>query len=125
MHQPSDQPANAIIVLTTVGSEDQATSIAETLIETHLAACVNIQPAVRSIYRWKGKIWDDEEFMLVIKTTRAAFPAARDTIKTLHSYELPEILALSIVDGDLGALEWLCQSVRPQQTTASARAQDD
>jgi periplasmic divalent cation tolerance protein len=107
-----------LVVLTTVGSEEQAVSIAEELVEGKLAACVNIQPGVRSIYHWKGKLWDDEEFLLVIKTTTGAFESVRERIKKLHSYELPEILALPVADGDAGALEWIGRTV---QVPASSR----
>ena len=113
--------ADAIVVLTTVGSEDQAIRMAEELVDGRLAACVNIHSAVRSIYRWKGKIWDDEEFLLIIKTTRPAFGAVRDAIKALHSYELPEILALPVAEGDQGALEWITQSVQPGKKRAAAQ----
>ena len=111
-----------IVALTTVGSEDQAISIAEDLVGRHLAACVNIVPAVRSIYRWKGKLWNDEEFLLMIKTTRGRFEDLRDAIKTLHSYELPEVLALSITAGDATALEWIEQCV---QATTPAGPSDE
>lgn len=105
----SDQ--GALVVLTTVGSEDQARTIAEALVEQHLAACVNILPAVRSIYRWKGKLWDDEELMLVIKTTTGVFAALSKAIRDLHSYELPEILALPVIDSDPAVLAWLNKAV--------------
>ena len=108
-----------LVALTTVGSEEQATGIAEALVERQLAACVNIQPSIRSIYRWKGKIWDDEEFLLLIKTTRARFPEVLAAVKELHSYELPEVLALPVADGDEAALAWIEQSVQPPPTTES------
>ena len=115
--------ADAIVVLTTVGSEDQAIRMAEELVDGRLAACVNIQSAVRSIYRWKGKIWDDEEFLLVIKTTKPAFGAVRDAIKALHSYELPEIIALPITEGDQGALEWITRSAQLSKNKKQTAAQ--
>lgn len=105
----SDQ--GALVVLTTVGSAEQAHSIAEALVEQRLAACVNILPSVRSIYRWKGKLWDDEELLLVIKTTTGMFQALREAIRSLHSYELPEVLALPVADADPAVLAWLNSAV--------------
>lgn len=111
-----------IVALTTVGSEEQAIRIAEELVGRHLAACVNIVPSVRSIYRWKGKLWDDEEFLLMIKTTRGRFEDLRAAIKALHSYELPEVLALPVAEGDPVALQWIEQCV---QAPTPAEASDE
>ena len=107
----------ALVVLTTAGSEEQARSIAEALVEKNLAACVNLLPGIRSIYRWKGKLWDDEEILLLIKTTSDAMDAVGETIRSLHSYELPEMLALPVAHADTAVLEWLCSSVSPGPTT--------
>ena len=117
---PTRKTTEAILALTTVGSEEQASRIAEALLEDHLAACVNILPSIRSVYRWKGKIWDDEEFLLLIKTTRERFAAVHAAIKKLHSYELPEVLALPVTDGDEAALAWIEQSVSPAAGTAKS-----
>jgi periplasmic divalent cation tolerance protein len=108
---PKKSDQDALVVVTTVGSEEQARSIAEALVEQRLAACVNILPSVRSIYRWKGKLWDDEELLLVIKTTAGRFQALRAAIQRLHSYELPEILALAVADSDPAVLAWLTSAV--------------
>src|SRR2546428_279302 len=97
---PDSDADQVIVVFTTVGSEDQANSISEELVQRNLAACVNVVPAIKSVYRWKGKIWQDEEFLLIIKTTRQAFQALRRAIKTLHSYDLPELLAIPAAMGD-------------------------
>jgi len=99
------------LVLTTAGSNDEARRIADALLERKLAACVNIVPKVVSIYRWKGKVEEASEWLLWIKTTEAAFERVRDTIKELHSYELPECLSMAIEDGSLEYLEWLEESV--------------
>lgn len=90
---------NKRLVLTTAESQNQARRIADVLIERKLAACVNIVPGVQSIYRWKGKAEESEEWFMWIKTTAAAFERVRDAIKELHSYELPECLCLAIEDG--------------------------
>jgi periplasmic divalent cation tolerance protein len=101
------------IVLSTAGSEDEARKIAHHLVEHHLAACVNLVPRVESIYRWQGKIESSQESLLVIKTTAEKFPAVRDAIRELHSYELPECIAISVEDGSAVYLEWIADSLQP------------
>ena len=96
-----------IVVLSTCGSEEQAATIARHLVEHHLAACVNILPGARSIYRWKGAIEDAGEWLLVIKTRRDRFASLRAAIAKLHSYEVPEVIALPVVDGSESYLSWL------------------
>ena len=83
----------AIVVVTTVGTEDQANLLAREIVARRQAACVNILPGVRSFYRWKGKICQDGELLLVIKTLESEFEGLQATIRELHTYELPEILA--------------------------------
>ena len=102
----------ALVVLTTAGSEEQAVQLAEALIERRLAACVNIQPTVRSIYRWKDRVWNDLEVMLFIKTTRGRFPALMEAIRELHSYELPEIIAIPVTAADPRVLAWMAEVTR-------------
>lgn len=99
------------IVLTTAGSPEEARKIAETLVERKLAACVNIISGGTSIYRWKEKVQSDQESLLIIKTTSAAFAQVRETIRELHSYELPECIALTIEDGLPEYLDWIGESV--------------
>ena len=99
------------IVLSTAGSADEARKIAGQLVEHRLAACVNIVPQIESIYRWKGKVESAQEWLLLIKTNAAQFPAVRDAIRELHSYELPECIALNIEDGSPGYLQWLDDSL--------------
>jgi periplasmic divalent cation tolerance protein len=96
-----------IVVLTTCESEEQASRLARRLVEKKLAACVNILPQIRSVYRWKDKIEDAAEFQLVIKSRRDLFDALRAEIAEIHSYEIPEIIAIPIVDGSPGYLAWL------------------
>ncbi len=99
------------IVLSTAGSEDEARKLARHLVEHHLAACVNIVPQIESIYRWQGKLESSQEWLLLIKTSAERFPAVRDAIRELHSYELPECIAISIDDGSASYLQWLADSV--------------
>ena len=95
------------IVLTTCPDKASAERIAHALVEEGLAACVNVLPPMHSIYRWKGKIEQATEQLLVIKSTVARFPAIRERIQALHPYELPEIIAVPIADGLPGYLAWL------------------
>jgi|SRR5580658_4811869 periplasmic divalent cation tolerance protein len=103
---------NKRIVLSTAGSEDEARKIARHLVERQLAACVSIVPQIESIYRWQGKVESSREWLLLIKTTAERFTAVRDAIRVLHSYELPECIALSVEDGAAEYLEWIEHSVK-------------
>jgi periplasmic divalent cation tolerance protein len=97
----------AILVVTTVGTEEEANELAQVLVEKHHSCCVNILPIHRSVYRWKGKICTDSEFMLIIKALEASYGAIEAEIKKHHSYELPEILAFDIKRGEEGFLHWI------------------
>jgi periplasmic divalent cation tolerance protein len=99
------------IVLSTAGSEEEARKIAHHLVEKRLAACVNIVPRFESIYRWQGKVESSRECLLVIKTTAEKFEAVRDAIRELHSYDLPECIALTIDDGSSAYLKWIEDSL--------------
>lgn len=101
----------AIVVVTTVGTEEQAYLIAREIVARRQAACVNVVPGVRSIYRWKGKICKDGELLLIIKTLESEFEGVEATIKELHSYELPEILAFNVTRGEKNFLGWISNSV--------------
>ncbi len=96
-----------IVVLVTCGSEEEALKIAHSLVEEHLAACVNVVSPVRSIYRWEGKIWDEKEWILFIKTQKERFEELERKVKSLHSYSIPEIIGLPIVEGSSPYLKWL------------------
>ena len=99
------------IVLTTAGSEEEAQKIARHLVERRAAACVNIVPQITSIYRWKNNVEEAREWLLIVKTTAAAFEAVRDAIAELHSYEVPECVCLTIEDGSPSYLDWIAESV--------------
>ncbi len=96
-----------IVVFTTCGSEEEARKLAAILIEKHLAACVNIVSPLVSVYRWKGVIEESREWLLIIKSRRERFDQLRTAIETAHSYELPEVLAISVVDGSPNYLAWI------------------
>jgi periplasmic divalent cation tolerance protein len=100
-----------VLVLTTVGREAEARKIANELVERRLAACVNIVPRIQSVYRWEGKVETAEEFLLIIKTTRARGADAQAAIRELHSYDLPECIVISIEDGSDEYLKWIEESV--------------
>ena len=101
----------AIVVVTTVGTEEQAYLIAREIVARRQAACVNILPGVRSIYRWKGKICKDGELLLIVKTMEGEFAGVAATIRELHSYELPEILSFTVTRGEKSFLDWIESSV--------------
>ncbi len=115
----------AILVVTTVGTEDEANSLAQELVERHLSCCVNILPIHRSIYRWQGKICTDSEFMLIIKAVEGSYARIEATIKELHSYELPEILAFDIKQGEKGFLQWIYLCCGSEGQAASAGEQPE
>lgn len=103
------------IVLTTAASQEEAQKIARALVKRGLAACVNISGPMQSIYRWKGEMEEASERALAIKTTAASFESVRDAIRELHSYELPECLALKIEDGSSEYLAWMDESVKARR----------
>jgi periplasmic divalent cation tolerance protein len=109
--------SDKIVVLSTCGSPQEAQRLAHALVEKRLAACVNIVSGVRSIYRWKDAIEDEEEVLLVIKTSRPLFEELRNEILRLHSYEVPEVIALEVVDGSEGYLAWLDRELGPNVST--------
>jgi periplasmic divalent cation tolerance protein len=100
------------LVLTTCASLEEARSIAHTLVERQLAACVNIVPQIESVYRWQGEVEAAAEWLLVIKTTQDAFERLREALSKLHSYELPECIEIAIEDGTAAYLDWIGESVR-------------
>ncbi|HWR14975.1 MAG TPA: divalent-cation tolerance protein CutA [Terriglobales bacterium] len=102
---------DARIVLTTTDSREEAEKIANALVHRQLAACVNIVGPITSIYSWKGKVENAQEFLLLIKTTEDAFEPLRDAVRELHSYELPEFIELGISRGEGKYLAWITQSV--------------
>jgi periplasmic divalent cation tolerance protein len=104
--------AKKIVVLVTARDGREAQRIARAVVGEGLAACVNVtESRVHSVYRWKGKVETAREVLLLVKTTRRAFPALARRIRALHSYEVPEIIALAIVAGSRDYLAWLENSV--------------
>lgn len=107
--------ADALVVLTTVETAEDGERLARLLVEAQLAACVQLLPPMTSIYRWEGRVERANESLLLIKTTRAAYPQLEATIINNHSYQTPEILALPVDRGAEGYLGWLGEMVSPDR----------
>ncbi len=101
-----------VVILVTAASLRESKNIARHLVDARLAACVNISQPVRSIYRWEGKIADEKEFLLIIKSSRDLFPEIKAAISKIHSYHTPEIICLPIIDGSRNYLQWVADSVK-------------
>jgi len=101
-----------VVILVTAASRDEGKKIARHLVETRLAACVNISQPIESIYRWEGRIAEEGEFLLFIKSTRGLFPEIKTEISKIHSYHTPEIICLPIIDGSRNYLQWISDSVK-------------
>ncbi len=102
---------DALVVLVTTPDAGKAAEIARALVEERLAACGNVVAGLRSIYRWEGKVQDDAEALLVLKTTRGRFEALRERVLALHPYAVPEVIALAVEAGSAPYLEWISGQV--------------
>jgi periplasmic divalent cation tolerance protein len=107
-----------LLVVTTVGTEEQALNLAHHLVGRHLAACVNIVPRIRSVFFWKGKVNDDGEWLLLVKTAPGNFSEVRDAIRRLHTYDLPEILGFGADAADALFAKWVVDSSTPRRPPA-------
>lgn len=103
-----------LLVLTTTGSEQEARSLAETLVERRIAACVSILPGVQSVFRWKGAVERAQEWQLLIKTSATRKQQVLDSLNELHSYDVPESLVLDVVGGNAEYLTWLRESLEAE-----------
>ncbi len=104
------QTEQVLIAMSTCPNREIATSIAQTLVQKHLAACVNIVPNVQSIYEWQGKIESDDEVILLIKTTQTQFDTLQKTLTELHPYELPELVGVCVTAGFPAYLDWVIKA---------------
>jgi periplasmic divalent cation tolerance protein len=102
-----------VVIFVTVASRGEGKKIARHLVETRLAACVNISQPIESVYRWEGQIAEEREFLLIIKSTAELFPEIKTEISKIHSYHTPEIICLPIIDGSRNYLQWISDSVKP------------
>lgn len=100
---------NETLILSTADSIELAQKLARALVEAGQAACVNIVPGIRSVYRWQGKVNEEGEWLLLIKTTADRFENVRATIRRLHTYQVPEIIAVPVIMGDPDYVSWLRQ----------------
>ena len=103
---------DALVVLVTVPTPQRAAEIARAVVEERLAACGNVVPGLRSIYRWEGEVQEDEEALLLLKTTRARFEALRARVLALHPYDVPEVIALPVEAGSAAYLDWIAAETR-------------
>ena len=101
-----------IVVFSTCASADEAERLARRLVDERLAACINVISPVRSFYRWKGVVEDSVEWVLMIKTSRSLFESLRAVLESAHSYEVPELVAIPIVDGSPNYLSWIDQELQ-------------
>ena len=106
---------DALIVYCTLPDSDEAARIARALVEEKLAACVNLVPGLRSIYRWQGAVQEDAEILLIAKTRAALVDALAARVRALHPYDLPEVIALAVVAGSEPYLDWVRSAAEPRQ----------
>ena len=118
---PARTPHKLRAILTTTGTEELALSIARALVSERLAACVNIVGPIRSVYRWRDAIEDDREFLLLIKTRATLYMKVERRVRELHSYEVPEVLSLSLDRGSPPYIKWLLESTGAERVTAKSR----
>ncbi len=104
--------ADEIIILITASSEDEAEKIGKAIVDEHLAACVNIVPEIRSLFFWEGKAQDEREALLVCKSRQPLLDQLISRVRSLHSYAVPEIIALPIVGGSAEYLAWLKETTK-------------
>ena len=103
------EPIHVVIVMVTAASQDEAVKIADQVVRSRLAACASTIPTVRSTYWWEGKLMNEEESLLLIKTTSDKFNSLEETIRRIHSYKVPEIIAIPVCNGFPPYLEWVLQ----------------
>ena len=114
MEQKANQTTDgkSVLAISTVDSEQQAISIANHLVSHKAAACVNIVPGIRSIYRWQGAIESGQEWLLLIKTMKERVPLLQEELRAVHHYEVPELIVIPIESGLPAYLAWIAESVQ-------------
>lgn len=109
----SNLSSEYVVVLVTASSEEEAVRIATTVVQERLAACANLVPGIRSFFWWEGRVQDEPERLLLIKTRRERFAALEARVRELHSYSVPEVIALPIAEGSDAYLRWIAESTQP------------
>ena len=109
-----------IVIMVTAASRRECRKIAKHLVESRLAACVNITAPIESIYRWEAKVAEEREFLMLIKSARELFPEIKAAISKIHSYHTPEIICLPIIEGSRNYLQWVGDSVKQASTAKTA-----
>ena len=104
------KPEDFVVVLVTAGDAEEAARIGRTLVEERLAACANVVGPIRSVYRWRGAVEEGVEHLLLVKARAAELPALEARVRALHSYQVPEVLALPVAAGSAAYLAWLAES---------------
>lgn len=110
----------AIMVMMTAGSSEEASRLAEMLVGAHLAACVQIMPQMESVYRWKGSVHREPEYLLLAKTTAACFDELEREVRALHTYDTPEIVAVPVSHVSAPYLDWLTSNAFPPLVSRQA-----
>jgi periplasmic divalent cation tolerance protein len=110
-----------VVLFSTTASMDEAQNISDYLIANHIAACVNIIPSIRSVYWWDNKVNHDSEVLMIIKTETTKIPEVEKSIRRLHSYETPELIALPLHYGIAEYLQWMSEALSPSNETSSDR----
>jgi periplasmic divalent cation tolerance protein len=118
---PARTPHKLRAILTTTGTEEQALSIARALVSERLAACVNIIGPIRSVYRWRDAIEDEREYLLLIKTRATLYMKVERRVRELHTYDVPEVLALTLDRGSPPYIKWLLESTGAEPVSAKSR----
>ena len=116
----SETQSAAIVVLMTAGSREEASRLAEMLVGAHLAACVQIMPEMESVYRWKGAVHREPEFLLLAKTTAACFEELEREVRALHTYDNPEIVAVAVTHVSIPYFEWITSNAFPPLVSRQA-----
>ena len=119
----ADANSAAIVVLMTAGSQEEATRLAEMLVGAHLAACVQIMPQMESVYRWKGEVHRAPEFLLLAKTTASCFDELEREVRSLHTYDTPEIIAVPVAHVSAPYFEWLTSNAFPPLVSRQAASE--
>lgn len=118
---PAVAKQELMVVVTSVGTEEQALDVAHALVRSRHAACVNIVPNVHSVYRWKGRVCDDGEMLLIIKTLARHFESVRETIQKVNTYELPEVLGYSVDWASPGFSSWVEKMTASRKRTVARK----